>query len=673
MSGKIVWNVRLVIMLFVFGLHFLSMKSYSSEIHQLHETRVDIPWKVFEELRQKKTDTVIIKEEQNPPSEIVFNKTNVFVEIIDSTAYCKLLADYTVLGIKKWAGVVLFDSSVSFSRIQCSGRDYVISTDSGYVLFTENNKGNNTRNILCEWIISGIERNGLQEITIPLPMVSYGTLTLSIPHKITNVTADDYILISESKTKNHRILKYALSPTSNPAVIRYALPQSNQDKGGVDIDTEDGIGTEIDGNTGQVNIKNKKISTTQQSVLIVNSGSTMCLTALTLTVNNTVLSSFNVKIPGGYSVLRIEGNGIKKWSQKGSDLIKIDLLFDLTDSYTAVFVMESESDTGGVIPVLNCVEASSHSGSFAISPNSSDEVIFTSTGNCLPLPANDFIEDLHEELLESISNLKGKGFTFVEKTALIDNPTAGYFYNLPVNAQFKVKHHKAVPVANAIADSVRITSCLTDDWKLITQADYYLVQRNRKFIVVSLPDTCDIWQIRIDGENRTPFIDEKGKIRLALPKNGSINKQSHVVSIIYFQKYEKKGYIKMYAPVPDIPVSDMSWLVFYGSNNHVAAVDGDFNVTEGGIFKRRIQKGSLETRQLYESIKKSSAEQKIPLLSEAYPKHIFGRKILVVEENPVLILQFGKKEYTGYIVIVLVGVVVVAGIGIAIRRKSIKR
>ncbi|NLE01335.1 MAG: hypothetical protein GX640_15825 [Fibrobacter sp.] len=108
-------------------------------------------------------------------------------------------------------------------------------------------------------------------------VASYGTLTLSIPHKITNVTADDYILISESKTKNHRILKYALSPTSNPAVIRYALPQSNQDKGGVDIDTEDGIGTEIDGNTGQVNTKNKKISTTQQSVLIVNSGIVLAL------------------------------------------------------------------------------------------------------------------------------------------------------------------------------------------------------------------------------------------------------------------------------------------------------------------------------------------------------------------------------------------------------------
>ena len=70
---------------------------------------------------------------------------------------------------------------------------------------------------------------------------------------------------------------------------------------------------------------------------------------------------------------------------KGSDLIKIDLLFDLTDSYTAVFVMESESDTGGVIPVLNCVEASSHSGSLRYLQIAQMK-LFLQVQNCLPLP-----------------------------------------------------------------------------------------------------------------------------------------------------------------------------------------------------------------------------------------------------------------------------------------------
>jgi hypothetical protein len=460
----------------------------------------------------------------------------------------------------------------------------------------------------------------------------------------------DFPSLTDKAAYGMREMTWIVPSNSNTAELQYVRPLQEYDEGQKDSTELPETETE----------SGSKISTVQQSILFVDNGTITCLTALTIHPVRTSLSSFNINVPEQYTLLRIEGNGIQKWTEVTKNNVQVRLSFKMESPYTVVFVTEAENDSGGAIPYFDFKGASHQSGSLLFSLKGSDEIQMEKIGNCNAMSGSE-IGDINPSLLQTIEKMMREGVTSVNTISSLQNGSPAYsFYKTPVDAHFRIIHHTTIPVENAIADSSEITTCLTDDWKLITQVTWYVSQRDRKYLSISLPDTCDIWQINVNGKERSPLMDEKGKVRISLHQNKSdgTEREQLKITAVYFIKGASTDHLVLRAPTPDIPVSKLSWIVFYSKKLNISDVKGDFQITTGTFFKHRNQMETSESELRYQSVLKSGRDQQIPLLLDASPKHIYGKKVLVVDEQPVMELHIAKSSYLKMPIIISLGVLI---------------
>ncbi len=642
-----------ILVSFFAALVFLMCNEVSAfETSDLSNTNVTIPWKTFNQLRQNKTDTVFVDSSEYDTPRIVFNKAAIAVTVKDSLAYCRVQLDYVVMSSGKWAskGFMEKNDAVSLSKSVCPDGDFVISTDSGFVLLSDCKNTIKERRLFYEWYTVSKEDNGIHSLSIPLPDVSQCKITLSVPSDFSEIATGEFPLVTDKTFSGKREMTWIVQSNSKVAEIQYIRPLPKDDEDQIDSTT----GTEYETESGS------KISTVQQSILFVDNGTITCLTAFTIQPVRTSLTSFTVTVPEPYTLLRIDGNGIQKWAEISKNIFQVKLSFKMESPYTAVFVTETESDSGGVVPFIDFNGAAHHSGLFLFSLKGSDEIQMERMGNCISMLGSE-LKNFNPALIKTIEMMIKEGVTSVNTiSSLLDGSPAYSFYKTPLEAQFRIIHHGTIPVENAIADSSEMTTCLTDDWKLITQATWYVSQRDRKYLSISLPDTCDIWQINVNGKERSPLMDEKGNVRIALHQNrydGNEREQLKVTAV-YFKKRVPANRLLLRAPTPDIPVSKLSWIVFYSKKLNVSDVKGDFLITTGTFFKRRNQMETSESEHRYQSVLKSGRDQQIPLLLDASPKHIYGKKVLVVDEQPVMELHIAENSYLKMVIMISLGLLI---------------
>jgi hypothetical protein len=613
----------------------------ASEKPALANTKVTIPWKSFEELRKIEVDTILVNSSDNSPVPVLFTKAACSVTVNDSVALCRVVIDYVVLSSRKWVSRVFMaaNEAISLAGTECTDGDFVISTDSGFVLISENGNRDKPKRFVCEWYMVSKPEDGEYSLSIPVPEVSQCKISVSVPSDYSNISIDEVTVVSDKTIAGKKVISCVVPSAAKSAVLRFARPFEE-----TDTSVADSIAIAVsDTKSG------RKINTVQQSLLFDDNGSLLCLTALTINPLHVTPSSFTVTIPQHYSLLRIEGNGIQKWTPIAQNTFQVKLTFQIKESYTAVFIMETENGTAGAVPYVNCNGATHQSGTFAFLLKGSDEILFDSMGSCSEVSGLEFYQDLDSELSRTITKLMNEGVSsVVSVSSLRDGATAFSFFKTPLNAYFRIRHNKTIPVENAIADSAEIITCLTNDWKLITQVCWSVCLRDRKYISLSLPDTCDIWQIHVNGKERSPLMDENGNVRISLHQykyNGTESEQVKI-TMVYFRKIDSTDHLILPAPVLHIPVSKMSWVVFYSDKHTVSRVKGDFSVTTGTVFRHMNQIKKKDSDLLYQSIVESGRARKVPMLPDASPKHIYARKLLVVDEQPVLELEFDDRNNT---------------------------
>jgi hypothetical protein len=618
----------------------------------LSNTKVTIPWKTFDQLRQNKKDTIFVDSSESNSSKILFNKASLTVTVKDSLALCSVQLDYVVMNNGKWVSKAFVEKNeaVALSKIVCPEGDVVISTDSGFVVATESRNNLKEKRLSYEWYMVSHVENGVYSLSLPLPEASQCKITLRLPSDYTDISISDFPFLADKTVSGKKEMTWIVPSDSKVAELQYVRPVQTSDE---DQDSSTDL-------PESVTESRSKISTVQQNILSVNNGTITCLTALTINPVRISLTSFTITVPEHYTLLRIEGNGIQKWTEISKNTFLIRLSFKMESPYTAVFVTETESDSGGSVPYLDFKGSAHQSGSFIFSLKGSDEVQMERMGNCIVSSGSE-LRNINLVLLQTIEKMIKEGVTSVNNISTLHNGSPAFsFYKTPLDANFKVIHHTTIPVENAITDSSEITSCLTDDWKLITQVTWYVSQRDRKYLSIALPDSCDIWQINVNGKERSPLMDEKGKVRISLHQNrydGNEREQLKITAV-YFKKCAPANRLLLRAPTPDIPVSKLSWIVFYSKKLNVSEIKGDFQITTGTFFKRRNQMETSESEYHYKSVLKSGREQQIPLLLDDSPKHIYGKKVLVVDEQPVMELHIADSSYLKMVIMISLGVLI---------------
>lgn len=620
-------------------------------------TLITLPINEFSELSNKRVDTVYAKPKIDAPEAILFNNLNVKIQLIDSLVWCSYSIDYQNVSEESWSIKKLYNNQFEekFTFIDCFNGDYLNSTDSGYVLLSQKNNDKAKRNLSCKWMMYSEHSKGYRKLNFPLPAVTKGKITIRVPETFTDIEMTSGVLISKKKSGKNVELVYTLSSDDN-VEISYALPIIE------DVDSTSNVDLKIEDH------KESVITAFQQTALFVSDENTIVLNNLNINVLNSPVSLFTIDMPNNFTLLKVEGEGIKKWSFIGSNRIQINLTFELEGYYSLAFLGEMKSDSLISVPEFRVEKAIRQNGIFALALDKNGEGEINTLEGGDVLSVSEYLKKCSSQMNRLLNNQKKSSNDFF---------LAGSIKKYPFKIKFKIKYHNLIDVASAIVDSGSLITTITDDGKIVTKATYLFKQRNKQFVSLTLPKGCELWSVTLNGRDIVPYIDNDGLVRVALQRfTNGITPQNIIVDFTYFMVQEdisESKKIELKAAVPDCPVNKLSWSLFYPSSWHITSSDGDFKTSRMTILgKKRFELSSDIQKKQYKSMKRDNLKDVFNLGEN--PEHLYGERILVVNEVPVLKVEFVYKPFYYMIVlicvIVFVCIVTVSGFQIIKQKKT---
>lgn len=590
-------------------------------------TRITLPINEFNELSDKKVDTVFVKPKIDAPEPILFNDLNVQLEVIDSFVRCSYFVKYRNESDEAWSSKKLYNDQFNgrFTSIACYNGDYLSCVDSGYVLLSQKKNIKIERTLACKWIMCSENLKGYRKLTFPLPVVAKGKITIKVPSTYNDVEMTNGVLISKKKRGKYIEIVYTL-PSNDNVEISYALPI-----------IED-INSAIN-NMKIVNHKKSIITAFQETALLASDENIMVANNLKVNVLNSPVSIFTIDIPNNFTLLKVEGEGIKKWGFIDSNKIQINLTFELEGDYSLSFLGEMKGDSLLSVPAFKVEYAIRQNGIFALALDKNGEGEISGLDGGELLSVSGFFKKCSSQMNNLIKRQRKSSDDFI---------LAGSINKYPFKIKCKTKYHKIIDVASAIADSGSLITTITDEGKIVTRATYLFKQRNKQFVSLTLPKGCELWSVTLNGKDIVPYIDDDGYVRISLQRfTDGINQKNIIINFTYFQFKEnlsESKCVELIAAVPDCPVNKLFWSLFYPSQWHITSSDGDFNTSRMTIWgKKRFKlSGDIQNKQ-YTSMKRINQKDVLDLGEN--PEHLYGERILVVNETPVLKVKFVSKAF----------------------------
>ncbi len=534
-------KVLLHILTLCYILIIFSAPLFADKKTDLPGTQITIPWDDFEKLSSQKVDTVKIIPPVDVPVPIIFDDINIQIILNDSNVECSYNLHYVNMSNREWStkNLISEHNDFRFTSVICPKGDFLQYSNDGYKLISKKNINKSRRLLIGQWQMNAELSRGYREIKFPFPQVSKGSITIKAPFDYTDINLENSVLLSKNRKGNYKYYKFTLPSYTSDAKIKYAPPVPEIiDSSKVKVDR------------AKVK-KSSKVTSFNETAIFTAEDNTFVISTINLNVAHAPITSFTIKKPANYTLLKIEGNGIKKWSYIDSTEIEIKLTFELEGKYSLLLIGESKkSDILHAVPTFTVPIAMRESGIFAIAVEGNGEGQFEELRNAVSTPVSQY--------LKKLSPLMQKSFNKFNKRS-DDIILSGINYKAPYSATYTIKRHKLINVASAISDSGTLITAITEDGKLLHQASYLIKQRNKQFISLKLPDSCDLWSVKINGNDVAPFIDNDGGLRVSLQRYTGLNNATSLnLSLTYFKKIENLKNNKkviLNAPIPDIPVN----------------------------------------------------------------------------------------------------------------------
>jgi hypothetical protein len=286
---------------------------------------------------------------------------------------------------------------------------------------------------------------------------------------------------------------------------------------------------------------------------------------------NQGVQEFRVQVPALWKNVDFTGPNIRRKELQGEAWV-ISLQDKVWGGYSLVVTYDYQFDphqatlpVGGIHP--EGVER--ETGSIAI----------TSAGNLKlnAVPGGDAIRRIDEtELSESDRAL-------ISRPVLLAYRYQGGTYGLSV----EVNRYEELPILDAAADHMQLTTVLTEDGQMLTQASFMIKNNDRQFQMFTLPEGADFWSCYVKGESAKP--ERKGaQLLIPLPRDGRRD-QAFAVDIVYAQKVEgirQKMFqpVRIEAPKTDMQTTYAEWEVFVPEDCRLARFAGNMIIARGTTY-----------------------------------------------------------------------------------------
>lgn len=422
--------------------------------------------------------------------------------------------------------IPLFPVNLALKDVLFDGKKALVLLEGNRHTLTTDQTGSHV--ITVDFSLKSAASQGPWALSFPIPQTAITILEIDIPFKDITVEVNNsqQLEISERGDQTH---VYALLSPTNSINIQWRKKPKEIEKGPAKVyaDTLNHLSIEDD-------------------ALRAN-------TDVSLSVLQNTISSLALRVPEGYSILDVRGNGVGDWREvTQEDVLYLEIPFEYPKQGSFVVSVMAEK----LLPNENmAIDFSGFEVEDAIREKGFIGVELKSTSE-VTLVSSDGLDKLDvSELPPGLIRRSQKPLLFGLK-----------YLHHPFSLVLEIKKHDEIPVISTVVDLASGVTLFTEDGKLVHRILYKIRNTSKQFLELLLPKDAQIWSVFVAGEPTKPRLN-KNKILIPLNRSnqGATGLASFDVELIYFEKTRRFGWMgkrNTLFPVPDIIISQMLWSVY---------------------------------------------------------------------------------------------------------------
>lgn len=289
---------------------------------------------------------------------------------------------------------------------------------------------------------------------------------------------------------------------------------------------------------------------------------------------NQGVQEFRVRLPAHWKNVEFTGANIRRKELVTTpDLWAITLQDKAWGGYTLVITYDYQFDPRSATLDLagaHPVEIERESGSLAI----------TTAAN-LKLEPKAVLDPLR---VIDQSELSDADRSLVTRPVLL-----AYRYTGPAFALgLDVTRHQEVPVLDAVADRTQLTSVVTEEGQMVTQASFMVKNNDKQYQKFRLPVGATLWGCYVNGDPVKGELDGDW-LAVSLPRNANRD-QAFGLDIVYAQKFDSlkaaalPRSMALVAPKTDVPNTYAEWELYVPPNRRLSGFAGNMDVARGTTY-----------------------------------------------------------------------------------------
>ncbi|HSH93959.1 MAG TPA: type II secretion system protein, partial [Roseimicrobium sp.] len=173
--------------------------------------------------------------------------------------------------------------------------------------------------------------------------------------------------------------------------------------------------------------------------------------------------------------------------------------------------------------------------------------------------------------------------SLINRPVLLAYRYSGNAFALPVN----VTRHELATILEAVADRTQLTSVLTTDGQMLTQASFMVKNNEKQFQRFRLPQGATLWACYVNGE---PVKAEKdGEWTLVSLPQSENRDQAFAADVVYAQHVGALGGwfpkdLALLAPQTDLPSNYAEWQIYTPPAQRLGSFGGTMIVARGTTY-----------------------------------------------------------------------------------------
>jgi hypothetical protein len=510
----------------------------------LGTTGVVIPWSDFKtllaDLRVQPTPTPI----PPPPVDYAFSQCRIQARTDQKQEQLQLVMDFSIeiLRNDRWVEARIAPVELALESVEMDGAPARLYRNGAFSCIALHGRARHTFTLKA--LVPVIQSQGRRWADLLYPSAPAALLNLTIPTTDLMITAEPGV---------------SRGPEESPGLTRFSAALKGSGRTRIswfkNLTQED---------------KETTLFAESQTLLSVGEGSYHGRTRIAYTIHGKGMTSVDLELPEGLSILDLSGQGVAGWTtgevREGRVPLKVTLDFQARGAW--FFDLEFEGLLDGSTTTFDMpdivVEGVRRERGF-LALEAATNVELTPGGHL----ENTALVD-PSEMPQSLASRAGADVLFVFK-----------YLHHPVTAEISVTKHQDLVVKRSIAEQAHLVTFVSSQGRRLCSASFTLRNNRKQFLAATLPTGATLWGAFREGRPVKASQREDGAILIPLKKTPlglDAQPAPFEVELVWSENGHRKralGRHHFAAPSIDLDVLAMDWEIYLPPDQQYFAFGGD--------------------------------------------------------------------------------------------------